>query len=88
MLGYRQQFKLEKKFSDMKSTDYIQVRPIFTWTDANIQIHIFICLLALLGQALLKLKLKDLKIQRILLNRLPRLRERSQNKPFLWERNE
>ncbi len=63
VLGYRQQFKLEKKFSDMKSTDYIQVRPIFTWTDANIQIHIFICLLALLGQALLKLKLKDLKIQ-------------------------
>lgn len=63
VLAYRQQFKIEKKFADMKSDKYIQVRPVRHWTDDKIQIHLFICVLALLGQALLKLKLKALNVK-------------------------
>ena len=63
VLGYRQQFKVEHKFRDMKSTDYIKTRPIFHWRDKNIRVHIFICILALLGQSLLKLKFKQLKLK-------------------------
>jgi len=62
VLGYRQQFKIEKKFAEMKSTEYIKVSPMRHWTDHNIRVHIFICLLALLGQGLLKLKLQSLQI--------------------------
>jgi len=62
VLGYRQQYKIEKKFTDMKSYEYIRTRPFNHWTDDNLRIHIFICVLALLGQALLKIKLKELKI--------------------------
>jgi len=63
VLAYRQQFKIEKKFADMKSDEYIQACPVRHWTDDKIQIHLFICVLALLGQALLKLKLKTLKVK-------------------------
>lgn len=62
VLGYRQQYKIEKKFTDMKSYEYIRTRPFHHWTDNNLRIHVFICVLALLGQALLKTKLKELKI--------------------------
>lgn len=63
VLGYRQQYKIEKKFTDMKSHDYIMTRPFNHWTDSNIRIHVFICVLALLGQTLLKMKLNKLKIK-------------------------
>ena len=62
VLTYRQQFKIEEKFAEMKDPAYIQTRPIRHWTDHGIQIHLFICLLAVLGQSLLKLKLKALRI--------------------------
>jgi len=63
VLSYRQQFKIEKKFSDMKSSDYIKTRPFNHWTDHNIKVHLFICVLALLGQAFLKLKLQGLNFK-------------------------
>ncbi len=63
VLGYRQLYKIEKKFTDMKSCKYIRTRPFHHWTDNNLQIHVFICVLALLGQALLKMKLKELKFK-------------------------
>lgn len=62
VLKYRQQFKIESKFAEMKDPAYIQTRPIRHWTDHNIHVHLFICLLAVLGQSLLKLKLKALRI--------------------------
>jgi len=75
VLGYRSQFKVEHKFRDMKSTDYIRTRPIFHWRDENIRIHIFICMLALLGQALLKLKFKQLKLKRSFLENVSCLKK-------------
>ena len=62
VLTYCQQFKIEEKFAEMKDPAYIQTRPIRHWTYHGIQIHLFICLLAFLGQSLLKLKLKALRI--------------------------
>ncbi len=63
VLGYRQLYKIEKKFTDMKSCYYIRTRPFNHWTDNNLRIHIFTCVLALLGEALLKMKLKELKFK-------------------------
>ena len=63
VLGYRSQFKVEHKFRDMKSTAYIKTRPIFHWRDRTIRIHIFICMLAVLGQALLKLRFQQFKLK-------------------------
>ncbi len=63
VLGYRSQFKVEHKFRDMKSTEYIKTRPIFHWRDKTIRIHIYICMLAVMGQALLKLRFKQAKLQ-------------------------
>ena len=63
ILGYRSQFKVEHKFRAMKSTDYIKTRPIFHWRDRNIRVHIYICMLAVMGQALLKLRFKQAKLK-------------------------
>ncbi len=61
VLGYRQLYKIEHRFTEMKSC--LKTRPFRHWKDNNIRVHIFTCLLALLGQTLLKLKLKKLKIK-------------------------
>jgi len=63
VLGYRSQFKVEQKFRDMKSTNYIKTRPIFHWRDRTIRVHIYICMLAVMGQALLKLRFKQAKLK-------------------------
>ena len=73
VLGYRSQFKVEHKFRDMKSTDYIKTRPIFHWKDRTIRIHLFICMLAVMGQALLKLRFKELKIKGTFLDLIGKL---------------
>ncbi len=73
VLGYRSQFKVEHKFKDMKSVDYIRTRPIFHWKDHNIRIHLFICMLAVMGQALLKLKCKKAKLKGSFLDNVHRL---------------
>lgn len=82
VLGYRQQYKIEKKFTDMKSHDYIRTRPFNHWTDTNIRIHVFICVLALLGQALLKIKLKELKIKGSFLKNINNLEKISKTNLF------
>jgi len=63
VLGYRQLYKIEKKFTAMKSCYSIRTRPFNHWTDNHLRIHLFTCVLALLGEALLKTKLKELKFK-------------------------
>ncbi len=63
VLGYREQFIIEHKFSEIKSDDYIKIRPVYHWKDKNIRVHVFICVLALLGRSILELKFRKLKIK-------------------------
>lgn len=43
----------------MNYDDNISVTPIFTWTDQQISLHIFVCVIALLALRILRLKLKN-----------------------------
>lgn len=60
VLAYRQLYKIEHKFIEMKTC--LKTRPFYHRKDDPIRIHLFICLLALLGRTLLKEKLNTLKI--------------------------
>jgi len=60
VLAYRQLYKIEHEFTEMKSC--LKTRPFYHRTDVPLRIHLFICLLALLGRTVLKQKLKVAKI--------------------------
>ncbi len=53
--GYRAQHHVERAFRDLKDTRHIAIRPQYHCTDQKIQIqvHVFICVLALMLQTLL-----------------------------------
>jgi transposase len=44
--AYRSAWHVEATFKQMKDTDHLAVRPFCHWTDAQIQIQIFVCVLA------------------------------------------
>ena len=48
VLAYRGQHHVETVFRQCKDDEHLAVRPQFHWTDQKIQVHTFICLLALL----------------------------------------
>jgi len=48
MLAYRGQSNVEAVFRQCKDDEHLAVRPQYHWTDQKIQVHAFICLLALL----------------------------------------
>jgi len=48
MLAYRGQSNVEDVFRQCKDDEHLAVRPQYHWTDQKIQVHAFICLLALL----------------------------------------
>ena len=48
VLAYRGQHHVEAVFRQCKDDEHLAVRPQFHWTDQKIQVHTFICLLALL----------------------------------------
>ena len=48
VLAYRGQHQVEAVFRQCKDDEHLAVRPQFHWTDQKIQLHTFICLLALL----------------------------------------
>lgn len=73
VLAYRQLYKIEHKFTEMKSC--LKTRPFHHWTDNNLEGHLFSCLLALLGRALLKQKLKKLKIKGSFLKNIESLKK-------------
>lgn len=56
---YRDRWIIEDGFRMMNFDDNISVTPIFTWTDQQVCLHIFVCVVALLALRLLRLKLKN-----------------------------
>ncbi|EQB70111.1 MAG: transposase-like protein, partial [Ferroplasma sp. Type II] len=56
---YKDRWIIEDGFRKMNYDDNISVTPIFTWTDQQISLHIFICVIALLALRILRLKLKN-----------------------------
>ncbi|EQD32714.1 transposase-like protein, partial [mine drainage metagenome] len=56
---YKDRWIIDDGFRKMNYDDNISITPIYTWTDQQISLHIFVCVTALLALRLLKLKLKN-----------------------------
>jgi transposase len=57
---YRSQYHVEESFRQMKDTKYLSFRPIHHFTDANIRVHAFYCVLSLLLAGLLNKELDQI----------------------------
>ena len=68
--AYRSQHHVEEAFKQMKDTAHLSFRPLRHFTDANIRVHAFYCVLAYTLAALLNKELKqmghDVSINRML----------------------
>jgi transposase len=58
--AYRSQFHVEESFKQMKNTKYLSFRPVRHYTDRNIIVHSFYCILAYTLSCLLKLEMSKL----------------------------
>ena len=54
ILAYRSQSQVESAFADMKDPHFLSWEPMFHWTDFNIRVHAFYCVLALILGSLLQ----------------------------------
>jgi transposase len=54
--GYRSQSEAESAFRQMKDTHVVSFSPMFHWTEHNIRVHVFTCILALQIAHLMRLK--------------------------------
>ena len=54
--GYRSQSEAEFSFRQMKDTRVVSFSPMFHWTEHNIRVHVFTCVLALQVAHLMRLK--------------------------------
>jgi transposase len=54
--GYRSQAEAEFAFRQMKDTHVVSFSPMFHWTEHNIRVHVFTCILALQIAHLMRLK--------------------------------
>ena len=54
--GYRSQSEAEFAFRQMKDTHVVSFSPMFHWTEHNIRVHVFTCVLALQITHLMRLK--------------------------------
>jgi transposase len=54
--GYRSQSEAEFAFRQMKDTYVVSFSPMFHWTEHNIRVHVFTCILALQIAHLMRLK--------------------------------
>jgi len=57
ILAYRGQFQVEDAFKTMKNPHFVSWSPMWHWTDHNIRVHAFYCVLALSLASLLRRKL-------------------------------
>jgi transposase len=76
--GYRSQHHVETAFRDMKDPHHICLRPQHHWTDQKIEVHVFICVLALMLTSLLRRELHRQGIDRSipeLFDQLDKVRE-------------
>jgi transposase len=56
----RSQYHVEETFKQMKDEKYLSFRPIHHFTDANIRVHAFYCVIALLLASLLNKEVEQL----------------------------
>ena len=68
--GYRSQSEAEFAFRQMKDTHVVSFSPMFHWTEHNIRVHVFTCVLALQAAHLMRLKARraglDLSVRALL----------------------
>jgi transposase len=68
--GYRFQSEAESAFRQMKDTHVVSFSPMFHWTEHNIRVHVFTCVLALQIAHLMRLKARraglDLSVRELL----------------------
>ena len=68
--GYRSQSEAEFSFRQMKDTHLVSFSPMFHWTEHNIRVHVFTCVLALQIAHLMRLKARraglDLSVRELL----------------------
>ncbi|MGH3198449.1 MAG: IS1634 family transposase [Streptosporangiaceae bacterium] len=68
--GYRSQSEAEFSFRQMKDTHVVSFSPMYHWTDHNIRVHVFTCVLALQIAHLMRLKARraglDLSVRELL----------------------
>ena len=68
--GYRSQSEAEFAFRQMKDTHVVSFSPMFHWTEHNIRVHVFACVLALQIAHLMRLKARhaglDLSVRELL----------------------
>ena len=57
ILAYRGQFQVEKAFETMKDPHFVSWSPMWHWTDHNVRVHAFYCVLALTLVSLLQREL-------------------------------
>jgi len=58
--AYRSQYHVEEAFKQMKDTTHLSFRPLRHFTDANIRVHAFYCVLAYMLASLLNKELKQM----------------------------
>ncbi len=68
--GYRSQSEAEFSFRQLKDPHVVSFSPMFHWTQHNIRVHIFTCVLALQAAHLMRLKARraglDLSVRKLL----------------------
>ena len=68
--GYRSQSEAESGFRQLKDTRVVSFSPMFHWTEHNIRVHVFTCVLALQVAHLMRLKARraglDLSVRAML----------------------
>jgi transposase len=76
--GYRSQSEAEFSFRQLKDTRVVSFSPMFHWTEHNIRVHVFTCVLALQIAHLMRLKARraglDMSV-RVLLSELSDIQE-------------
>jgi transposase len=58
--AYRSQYHVEEAFKQMKDTKYLSFRPMRHFTDENIRVHAFYCILALMLTCLLNKEMEQM----------------------------
>ncbi len=68
--GYRSQSEAEFSFRQLKDPHVVSFSPMFHWTEHNIRVHVFTCVLALQIAHLMRLKARrgglDLSVRELL----------------------
>jgi transposase len=60
LLAYRGQSEVEAAFRQLKDDEHLAIRPQYHWTDQKIQVHTFICLLALILSRVIEAQARSL----------------------------